>query len=300
MMTFEDLELFWAIAESPSLTEAAQSVSISQPTASRRLKAMEKELGQRLIERDIRPLRLTPLGFRFLHFADEVLKQYHEIIAVPVPVAPLVGRLTIATSSSPAARLVTRWLAEFLADYPGVRVELNEMNTHEVEDRLADGSVLLGFMGLSSKGPDLTAMAIANDEIVLLVPRCRPYSQIARPARWSDLRNLPFVMRRAGSATQAVVESAFDRLLWPKPDHIVLEVDTASALIDAVETGLGAGFVSRELLFRRQLRHSQRLEVQGLELTRPLYLAYHAKRVASQPVARQFVRYAEGKLSSES
>ncbi len=299
-MTFEDLELFWAIAECPSITEAAQSVSISQPTASRRLKAMEKELGQHLIERDMRPLRLTPLGFRFLNFADEVLKQYRELIAVPVPIAPLVGRLTIATSSSPAARLVTRWLAEFLADYPGVRVELNEMNTREVEDRLADGSVLLGFMGLCSKDPALTAMAIANDEIVLLVPRCRPYSQIPRPARWSDLRNLPFVMRRAGSATQAVVEAAFDRLLWPKPDHIVLEVDTASALIDAVETGLGAGFVSRELLFRRQLRHSQRLEVQGLELTRPFYLAYHSERVASQPVALQFVHYAEGKLSSES
>lgn len=299
-MTFQDLELFWALAERQSVTEAARAVSVSQPTASRRLKAMEEELGGLLVERDVLPLRLTPFGFLFLDFSDDVLKRYRALLFTRDQTHSVIGRLTLATSSSPASRLVTRWMAEFIAAHPGVRVELGEMNSQAVEQCVAEGRADIGFMGMSSSHPDVISLPVAEDEIVLLVPHHPPFPSSQRPVDWNVLTNLPFVVRHSGSGTQEVVWSTLDNLGWPRPGRIVLQVDTGSAIIDGVESGLGAGFVSRELLFRRELHHSSPLSIKGLTVTRPFYLAYHAERAAEHPVAHQFLRFASNRLAQAS
>ena len=298
-MTFDDLELFWALAERRSITEAAKAVAVSQPTASRRLQAIERELGSDLVERGSYPLNLTPFGFLFLDFADDVLKKYRAIILGANQTHSIIGRLTVATSSSPAARLVTRWMADFIVAQPGVRLELWEMNSKGVEECLLKGDALVGFMGMPSQRPNIVSMAIAEDDIVLLTPNQGPFNTVLRPARWEGLSSLPFIARRSGSGTQAVVYKALDDLGWPRPQHIVLEVDTGAALIDGVESGLGAGFVSRELLFRRALHHSAPVVIRGLSLTRPFFLAYRADRLETEPIVRQFLRYTTLRLNPQ-
>jgi DNA-binding transcriptional LysR family regulator len=132
-MTFDDLALFWAVAERQSVTDAAKATSMSQPSASRRLKAMEQELGAPLVDRTTYPLSLTPFGFLFLDFADDILKRYRALRLTAGQNHSVIGKLTVATSTSPAARLVTRWMADFIVAHPGVHLELQEMNSQEVE-----------------------------------------------------------------------------------------------------------------------------------------------------------------------
>jgi DNA-binding transcriptional LysR family regulator len=295
-MTFEDLELFRALAERLSFTEAAKVVAMSQPTASRRIRAMEDELGARLIVRDSYPLSLTPFGYLFLNFADEVLQKYRALVLTADQNHSIIGTLTIATSSSPAARLVSQWMAEFLSAHPGVHVRLSEMHSAAVQEQVAQGEAEIGFMGVPPTHPDLMGFPIADDEIVLLVPKTSVFQALKRPLSWFELCQAPFVMRRLGSGTRQVVEAALNERNWPPLTHIVLEVDTAAAVIDAVETGLGAGFVSRELLFRRELRRCSPCPVQDLSLIRPLFLVYHVERLEKEPLAYQFLRYAQWKL----
>ncbi len=295
-MTFDDLALFWALAERQNMTEAAKAADISQPTASRRLQAMEQELGAQLVDRETHPLSLTPFGFLFLDFADDVLKRYRALLLQADQRHSIIGRLTLATSSSPAARLVTRWMADFIAANPGVNLHLWEMNSHEVERRIVNGDVVIGFTGLTARHPEVTAIPIADDEIVLLVPAALMHG-VSRSVQWDELRRLPFVVRRSGSGTQDVVDAALQAGGFALPSHVVLEVDSAAALIDAVESGLGAGFVSRELLFRRELRLSTPIAVKDLSIHRPFFLAYHAERVSQYPIAYQFLRYASWRLA---
>ncbi len=291
-MTFDDLELFWALAERKSVTEAAHVVAMSQPTASRRLKAMERELGTPLVERATYPLSSTPFGLLFLDCVDDVLKRYRALLFTATQNHSVIGRLTLATSSSPASRLVTRWMADFITAEPGVRVDLWEMNTREVERHIAEGDVDIGFMGLPSTRPELVSFPIAEDEIVLVAPHRPPFPSKHKTQDWSTLQGLPFVGRRQGSGTQEVVFSALSERGWAVPSSIVLEVNTAFALLDAVESGLGAGFVSRELLFRRTLHNSSPVLIKGLTLKRPFYLSYHVEHAPKDPVAYQFLRYA--------
>lgn len=299
-MTFEDLELFWALAERQSITDAAKVVSVSQPTASRRLKAMEEELGSQLVDRDAYPLSLTPFGVLFLDFADEVLQKYRALILNAGQNHSMIGTLTVATSSSPAARLVTRWLAGFLTAHPGVHLRLAEMNSSEVEQHILQREAAIGFMGTPPSHPGITSLPIGDDEIALLVPHHVPFANLPRPVPWGTLHQLPFIVRRAGSGTQQLVDAAVQKRGWPPLQHVVLEVDTGSALIDAVESGLGAGFVSRELLFRRELTHSSTWPVKDFTLTRPFYLVYYTDDVGVRPLVTQFLRYAAMRINQTS
>lgn len=295
-MTFEDLELFWALAERQSITEAAQMVRVSQPTASRRLKAMEEELGAELLERGAHPLSLTPFGFLFLDFADDVLVKLRGLKSNAGSNHSIIGTLTVATSSSPAARLVARWMVEFVKANPGVHLRLEEMNSDAVERQVLEHESVIGFMGVKPVDRRLTAMAIGEDEIVLIVPRQLPYSGLPHPAPWERIRPLSFVTRTPGSGTESMVAEAILRRGWDPPTHRTLEVDTASRLIDAVESGLGVGFVSRELLFRRELERSTVWPIKNFRVTRPLYLVFDPDQIQSAPTARAFLRYASLRL----
>lgn len=288
-MTLEDLALFGAVAERRSITEAARTMAISQPTASRRLQALEEELGQRLINRDEHPVTLTAFGYIFLDFTDNVLQSYQTLHQTLSQDHSLIGTLAIATSSSPAARIVTRYIAEFLKVHPMVQIALEQMNSHAVEQAVLDQEAMLGFMGTPPNDPSLQAIPIDHDEIVLLVPHRPPFLGLPRPASWEALYLLPFVVRSDGSGTQQLVRAALLERAWPPIRHAVLEVDSGQALVDAVESGLGAGFVSRELLFRRSLRMSSPWPLQDFSLQRSLFLIFRPEIINRKEAAREFV-----------
>lgn len=298
-MTIDDLELFWAVAERQSITEAARAVAVSQPTASRRIKALEEEMGAPLIDRTIFPITLTPFGFLFLDFADEMLKRYRHLRLQAGSNQSIIGTLTISTSSSPAARLVTRWMSDFLNANPGIHLRLAEMNSAAVEQSIQAGESGIGFMGQKPLSSSLASLTIGEDEIVLLVPRHGFLPNLHYPLPWDILITLPFVMRSAGSGTQQAISRALFERGWPLPKHVVLEVETGSALIDAVESGLGAGFVSRELLYRRDLVACEPVAIRGFSLTRPFYCIYDPERIAHDASTRAFLRYASMRLRQE-
>ena len=70
-----DLRLFIHIAESPSLTQGARKAFLSPAAASARIKALENQLGSRLLYRDSRGVELTPAGQRLLQHARLIMRQ---------------------------------------------------------------------------------------------------------------------------------------------------------------------------------------------------------------------------------
>jgi molybdate transport repressor ModE-like protein len=121
---FEFMRLFVRIAETGSLSAAAQSVGVSQPTASRQLKQLEQLLGVQLIRRSTHDLALTDAGNRFLEDARTMLADWETsidtlrdereelkgLIRVAVPVA--LGQTILATVAS-----------RFLVRHPAVTID---------------------------------------------------------------------------------------------------------------------------------------------------------------------------------
>lgn len=295
-MDLLDIRLFREVIRLGSLTDAAVSLSLSQPTASRRIQRLERELNTRLIHRNPSPAQPTIEGLLFLEFADKVTREFSELVSRIDPGRHLLGILSVATSTTPAVRLVTEWIADFVAGHPRIQVKLGQMASSAVEQALLSGKASIGFTGIAAKASSITSLSIATDEIVLLLPNKVEFSHIGEQITADDLFSLPFVEREQGSGTWDTVRDTLRQAGHDRPFQTIIEVNSTQAVVTAVEAGLGAGFVSRQILSARPLRGARPVSVENLSFIRHLYLLFREEDFEANPVARAFVRFAHLRL----
>ncbi len=124
-MDWDDLRTFLVIARQGTLSAAARSLGVTQPTMGRRLGAMEARIGARLLQRLPTGYTLTPLGEAVLGNAEraeaEVLAAERAITGRDVA---LEGVVRLTTVDTLAARIVAPALAALQAKHPGIVVEL--------------------------------------------------------------------------------------------------------------------------------------------------------------------------------
>jgi DNA-binding transcriptional LysR family regulator len=120
-----DLLLFARVAESGSFSRAAQRVGLPKSTVSRRLAALESQLGERLMLRTTRKLTLTDFGHTVLEHARQVVSEVEaaESLAQHRQIEPA-GRLRVSMPGD-FANMLDETLSEFIAKYPSVTLELD-------------------------------------------------------------------------------------------------------------------------------------------------------------------------------
>ena len=121
-----DLLIFARVADGGSFSRAAERLGLPRSTVSRRISLLEERLGERLMVRTTRRLRLTELGERLLEHARRVATEVEDVAALADnrKGAP-VGRLRIAIPSDLAVLLLSDALAAFVALHPAVSLELD-------------------------------------------------------------------------------------------------------------------------------------------------------------------------------
>ncbi len=131
MDRWTEIELFVQIADTGSLTRAAEAMDLSNAAASRHLSAMEARLGARLVERNTRRLYLTETGQEFLSRAKAILADLKDAEAT-VNSASLnpSGMLRITASLSFAMHHVAPLLREYTRRYPNVSVHVESANRY--------------------------------------------------------------------------------------------------------------------------------------------------------------------------
>ena len=120
------LLIFARVADAGSFSRAAERLGLPKSTVSRRISLLEERLGERLMVRTTRRLRLTELGERLLEHARRVATEVEDVAALAEnrKGAP-VGRLRIAIPSDLAVLLLSDALAAFVALHPAVSLELD-------------------------------------------------------------------------------------------------------------------------------------------------------------------------------
>ena len=139
-MQWDDLQTFLAIARGGTLSAAARALGVTQPTMGRRLAAMERRMGARLLQRLPNRYALTALGESVLANAErieaEALAAERTIVGRDVALAGLVRLTTVDTL---ADRIVAPALARLQCVHPGIVVELvPDMRTLSLSQREAD------------------------------------------------------------------------------------------------------------------------------------------------------------------
>ena len=162
------LRLFVRVARTGSFSRAARELAIAQPTASRTIAALEKEVGAALFTRSTRALTLTEAGARYLERVEPLLDSLAEAEQEARGTGELRGVLRVGLSSSLAVRAVIPALPRFTERHHALRVEL--LVDDKRQDLIFEGvDVALRFGAMA----DSTAVArklMATPRVIAAAP----------------------------------------------------------------------------------------------------------------------------------
>lgn len=131
MSRWAEYEFFVHVVETGSISKAAELINVSSPTASRRLIALEKRLGARLVERSTRRLSVTEVGEAFYLRCRAVLDDMAEAEEeVALSSSSPSGTLRVTASLSLMTQHVARVLAQFNRKYPKIKIQLIAANRY--------------------------------------------------------------------------------------------------------------------------------------------------------------------------
>jgi len=286
------LDVFCKIVELRSFSRAAESVLLTQPTVSGHIKALEAELGLRLLDRSAKTVTPSRAGELLYGYARRILALREEAEqALSAHKGGLSGQLAIGASSIPGAYLLPSLVAVFKSAHPGVTVSLHVSGSRDVIRAVIDGSLELGMVGARFEEGRVHYEAIAQDELVLAAAASHPWASRGS-VRLSELTGQPFVMRERASGTRKIMEEALRaRGLDPANLRVVLEVTSNEAVRQALKAGAGLAVISRRAV-EDDIRYKQVaiLRVHGLRLTREFFLVTHKSRSRS-PLGEAFLAF---------
>jgi len=238
------LDLFVSVVELGSLSRAAEAHQIAQPSASARIRNLERRLGLTLLERSPTGSTPTAEGAVVAGWSAGVLRAADELAAgVAALKAEASGLLRIAASYTVAEYLLPPWLEQFLRNRVDDSVSLRVTNSAAVVEQLARGEVDLGFIESPSSTAGVEEQTVAVDDLVVVVAGDHPWVQ--RPSvPVGELAATPLVLREPGSGTREALEEALRELGHGAP-RTAIELGSTAAVRMAVITGSTPTVISR-------------------------------------------------------
>jgi DNA-binding transcriptional LysR family regulator len=291
------LEIFCAVAELKSFSRAAEVLFVSQPTVTSHISTLEKRLGVKLFDRTTRKVTLTPAGKLLYRHAKALLAE-HEAAMQELSKfqGGLRGRLVFGASTIPAHYLLPSLMAKFCSEFPETQLLMRVGSSGEVSDSVLNGELEMGVIGFRPDEPQIRAIPLWNDEVVLIVS---PEHEWAKRSfvPIAELTNQPFVFREEGSGTRKTFEEFLSRRkLSPRQLKIVAEVGSTEAVKQFVATGGGIGFVSiRAVDCEAERERLKIVRLQEGRITRQFFAIIPTDRTIS-PLCNAFVGFLKEKV----
>jgi DNA-binding transcriptional LysR family regulator len=124
-MDISNLEVFIAAFSAGSLSGAARRLKLTSMSVTRRIAALEQELGVRLLHRSTRSISLTPEGEALLPFALEMLETHDAARAAITPASTgAAGLLRISAPITLGRKIIVPLVPDLLDENPGLRIDL--------------------------------------------------------------------------------------------------------------------------------------------------------------------------------
>ena len=192
------LQLFVRVAQTSSFTKAGREVGLSQPSASRRISELEKEVGAALFVRSTRAVTPTEAGTDYLARVEAILSALTEADHAARGTAELRGHLRVALSTSFGVREVIPRIGRFMSAHPALHVDLRMADNRQ--DLIVEGvDVAFRFGQLK----DSTATATMLGRCPRLLVASPDYlANAGTPVDPDDLADHTFVKGPSGAGVQ--------------------------------------------------------------------------------------------------
>ncbi|MDT5181316.1 MAG: hypothetical protein QOJ95_5514 [Mycobacterium sp.] len=257
-MELRQLEYLVAVAEQENFTRAAERLHVAQPAVSAQIQKLERELGQSLLDRSKRTVRLTAAGRAVLPYAKAAL-------AAVVDVGRSVDELTELVSGTVAIGTVTahdvdipELLAEFHAAHPSVEITLSTDNSDVLIEQLRTGVLDVGIVSIGSDElpAGLDVEVVTEEPIDAAVS---PDDELAGQTtiRLAALTDRALIALPVGTGVRARLDEACAEA--GVSARIAFEASTPIALAELAERGLGVAILPSSVSRTRPGLHALRI-----------------------------------------
>ena len=253
--TLEQLRSFVAVAESEHISRAAASLFLTQGAVTQQIRHFEQAVGVQLLERDGRRVRLTDAGRSLAETCRAALRAV-EVIEDSAQAAKQLqaGSLHLGASPTCATYYVPPYLAEFTRRHPGIKLSIVVEPSADLNRGVLTGTLDCAVIE-GATDPQLLAVELTKDELVLVAHRDHPLAHVQHPGpadfiahrylgrgpQWSAERN---VREMLGDAYDTV-----DTLNLGHPEYVraaaLAGLGFAALSKRAVAADISAGFLKR-------------------------------------------------------
>ncbi len=241
-ITFRQLRLFMALAETGSVSAAARMVHITQPTASMGLKEITDTVGVPLYEVVARKVHLTQMGLELVKTARAISGEWETFEQQVHGIKGLTrGKLKVAVVST-AQYFIPRILGTFCDKYPEIEISLEVLNRDGVVKRLEENLDDLYIMSQPPLNIDINDEVFMPNPLLLIAPKNHALAN-KRTIDLASLKNEKFIFREKGSGTRMATEAHFKKIKFKA--EVRLELGSNEAIKQAVIGGLGLAVLSK-------------------------------------------------------
>ena len=285
-ITFRQLRVFLEVAQSGSMTRAAESLHLTPPAVSMQVKELESQVGLPLFDREGRQVSLSTAGEYFLVHARRLMGALKDAENSMARFRKLEqGLLTIGMVST-AKYFVPRLLARFREEHSGVDVRLRvTTNREQLLTMMQGGEVDLCVMGRPPKEVATRSEAFAAHPMVFVGPPGHPLLGQDHPPV-EALASYPFIVREHGSGTRNALQQFFQEHRFEP--RIAMEISSNETIKQAVIAGMGLSFLSLHTVgLELQTGLLKVLEVAGTPVMRTWHVVQLQSKLLS-PAAEAF------------
>ncbi|MCP9210277.1 LysR family transcriptional regulator [Streptomyces sp. NEAU-Y11] len=242
-MELRQLAYFVAVAEERNFTRAAERLHVAQPGVSAQIRRLERELGEELLDRSGRSVRLTEAGTAALPYARAALAAVEGArLAVDELTGLLRGHVAVGTVTSHSVDL-PGLLAEFHDAHPAVEITLTEATSDELVEGLRTGRLDAAIASVGPTPPAGLEMEVLTDQPIVAAVSHDHELAVHPVISLDTLRGRALISLPRGTGLRTRLNEACAAAGFTP--HIAFEASDPDVLAQLAARGLGAAILPR-------------------------------------------------------
>ena len=273
--TLQQLRILKAVATEKNFTKAASVLYISQPSLSKQIKTLEKNLGILLINRERNKISLTESGKVLLQYSERILALCEESCRALIDLKNGDrGNLTVGASQTIGTYLMPRILTLFAQNYPQIDLKVQVNSTRVIAKNIINREIDIAVVGgeiSDDLKKNLTIQPFIYDEFSLIIANSHPFGKKNKINK-EDLYCLDFITLNSNSTIKKFIDNILiQNQIETKQLKTILQLNSIEAIKTAVSLGLGAAFVSSSSIEKElKLKTIHIIQIENIKVNRKL------------------------------
>ena len=273
--TLQQLRILRAVATEKNFTKAAAVLYLSQPSLSKQIKTLEKNLDILLINRERNNISLTESGKVLLQYSERILALCEESCRALIDLKNGDrGNLTVGASQTIGTYLMPRILALFAQNYPQINLKVQVNSTRIIAKKIINREIDIAVVGgeiSDDLKKNLTIKPFVSDELSLIISKSHPFAK-KNQINKEDLYCLDFITLNPNSTIKNFIDNILiQNQIETKQLKTILQLNSIEGIKTAVSLGLGAAFVSSSAIEKEiKLKTITIIKLENIRINRKL------------------------------